>query len=39
MQELLVFTAHVAAIAVCISITVCAVAYPVVKAIRFWRGY
>ncbi|CAB3712981.1 hypothetical protein DFP87_12514 [Achromobacter marplatensis] len=39
MQEILVFLAYIAAIAVCISIAVCALAFPVVKAIRFWRGH
>lgn len=39
MQELLIFLAYIAAIAVCISVTICALAYPLVKAIKLWRGY
>lgn len=38
MRDLLVFLAYVAASAVCASVTVCALAYPFIKAYRIFRG-
>jgi hypothetical protein len=38
MDQILAFVAHIAAIAVCVSITVIAIAYPFVKAYRLMRG-
>ena len=38
-EQILSFVAHIAAIAVCLSITVVAIAYPFVKAFRIIRGH